>query len=120
MNCRDVIQTVQGVRSRWEGINIVHWAYVQWAPESEGVHEVSVTADHAHKKCGEKSAETDVTVDCDVLLPDELRHVVWGPSEDSAVAAARLFALESVSYGASYSIHYIGEVRQKYPSVSSD
>lgn len=88
----------------------MHWAYIQWTPEAEGVHEVTVTADHAHKRCAEKSEDTDVVVDCDVKLPEELRHTVWGESKDSVMAAARRIALGIVPYGGRYSTHYIGEV----------
>ncbi len=29
----------------------MHWAYIQWIPEVEGAHELTVSADHAHKRC---------------------------------------------------------------------
>lgn len=88
----------------------MHWAYIQWIPEVEGIHEVTVTADHAHKRCAEKSEGTDVVVDCDVQLPEELRHTIWGESKDSVMAAARRIALDIVPYGGRYSTHYIGKV----------
>ncbi|MFE7114080.1 hypothetical protein ACFU99_01465 [Streptomyces sp. NPDC057654] len=88
----------------------MHWAYIQWNPEAEGSHEITVTADHAHKRCAEKSEDTDIVVDCDVKLPEELRHTVSGESKESVMAAARRVALYVVPYGRNYSTRYIGEV----------
>lgn len=88
----------------------MHWAYIRWNPEVECFHEVTVSADHAHRRCAEKSKDTEAVVECDVQLPEELRHTVWGESKSSVMARARRFALEIVPYGGCYSTHYIGEV----------
>jgi hypothetical protein len=86
-----------------------HWAYVEWSPNGEGEHEVTVETEHSHKKCAEKHGEMDVIVECDVKLPDFIRHVVFADSEKSAMSAARCFALSDIPFGTTYSIHYIGQ-----------
>lgn len=87
-----------------------HWAYVEWSPEFEGTHEVEVEGEHTHKTCAAKSAAIDVIVECDVLLPDIIRHAISAESKDRVLTLARCFALAEVPYGVSHSVVYIGEV----------
>lgn len=91
-----------------------HWAYVEWSVNGFRDHEVTVTADHAHKACAKKSEDTDVTVECDVILslPDMMRHCVSADSKDSALSAARVWALTFTEFGSDYVIAYIGAVEE--------
>lgn len=75
-------------------------------------HEVSVEAEHAHKACAKKSEQTEVTVECDVILnlPDIIRHCVFGETKEAALSAAREWALSFTQWGDSYRVVYIGSV----------
>ncbi|MGW0580091.1 hypothetical protein ACWD25_29935 [Streptomyces sp. NPDC002920] len=68
-----------------------------------------MTTEHSHKKCAEKNGDMDVVVECDVKLPETIRHAVFADSEESVMSAARLFALGDIPFGTPYSIHYIGQ-----------
>jgi hypothetical protein len=87
-----------------------HWAYVEWSPEHEGVHDVEVEGEHTHKACRAKSEPLAVSVECDVILPDVIRHAVSAESEARVMAMARIFGLAEVPYGVPWSAVYIGEV----------
>jgi hypothetical protein len=89
----------------------MHWAFVEWSPEFESVHEVEVDADHKHKACAAKSEPTEVEVECDINLPELLRHTVSAETMQSVMRAARTFVFEYVPFGVGYTIQYIGEMR---------
>lgn len=87
-----------------------HWAYVEWSPSHNATHDVGVEGEHTHKACAAKSGPIDVSVECDVFLPDRLRHAICADSKDRVMAMARVFGLGEVPYGVTWSAVYIGEV----------
>ena len=88
----------------------MHIAYVEWTPEYSGTHEATFETNHSVKSCAAKSPGIDVEIECDVMLPDVIRHMVTGETEARARSLADQFALTYVPYGTDYRIHYVGVI----------
>lgn len=87
-------------------------AYVEWSPQHVSTHEAVVEQTHSVKSCAAKNQDLDVEFDCDVQLPDVIRHMVTGETQAQSLSAARRFALGNMAKGTDYHIHYVGVIEE--------